>query len=35
MYVIQTDGIVPIRLHRNGCYVPCEEAQADKLGFRF
>ena len=23
------DSIVPIRLHSNGCYVPCEEDQAD------
>lgn len=37
MYVIQKDGtfagyadsVVLIRLHSNGCYVPCEEAQAD------
>ena len=23
------DSIVPIRLHGNGCYVPCEEAEAE------
>lgn len=23
------DSIVPIRLHGNGCYVPCEENQAE------
>ena len=23
------DSIVLIRLHNNGCYVPCEEAEAD------
>lgn len=23
------DSIVPIRLHSNGCYVPCEEAEAE------
>ena len=23
------DSIVLIKLHRNGCYVPCEEAQAE------
>ena len=23
------DSIVFIKLHRNGCYVPCEEAQAE------
>ena len=23
------DSIVPIRLHSNGCYVPCEEDQAE------
>ena len=22
------DSIVLIKLHRNGCYVPCEEAEA-------
>ena len=37
MYVVKQDGvfagyadsIVLIRLHRNGCYVPCKEAEAD------
>lgn len=37
MYAVKQDGafagyadsIVPIRLHSNGCYVPCEEAEAD------
>ena len=37
MYVVKQDGafvgyadsIVLIRLHGNGCYVPCEEAEAD------
>ena len=37
MYVVKQDGtfagyadsIVPIRLHGNGCYVPCEENQAE------
>ena len=37
MYVVKQDGtfagyadsIVPIRLHSNGCYVPCEESEAD------
>lgn len=23
------DSIMPIRLHSNGCYVPCEEAEAE------
>ena len=37
MYAVKQDGtfagyadsIVPIRLHSNGCYVPCKEAQAE------
>ena len=37
MYAVKKDGafagyadsIVLIKLHRNGCYVPCEEAQAE------
>lgn len=37
MYVVKQDGafagyadsIVLIRLHSNGCYVPCKEAEAD------
>ena len=37
MYVVKQDGtfagyadsIVPIRLHSNGCYVPCKEDQAE------
>ena len=37
MYVVKKDGafagyadsIVLIRLHGNGCYVPCEEAEAE------
>ena len=37
MYAVKQDGafagyadsIVPIRLHSNGCYVPCKEAEAD------
>ena len=37
MYAVKQDGafagyadsIVPIRLHRNGCYVPCEEDQVE------
>ena len=37
MYVVKQDGafvgyadsIVPIRLHSNGCYVPCKEEQAE------
>ena len=37
MYAVKQDGtfagyadsIVLIRLHSNGCYVPCEEAEAD------
>ena len=37
MYVVHQDGtvagyadsIVPIRLHSNGCYVPCKEDQAE------
>lgn len=37
MYAVKQDGafagyadsIVPIRLHGNGCYVPCEENQAE------
>ena len=37
MYAVKKDGaftgyadsIVLIRLHSNGCYVPCEEAEAD------
>ena len=37
MYTVKQDGafvgyadsIVLIRLHNNGCYVPCEEAEAD------
>ena len=37
MYAVKKDGafsgyadsIVLIRLHRNGCYVPCEEAEAE------
>ena len=37
MYAVKQDGvfagyadsIVLIRLHNNGCYVPCEEAEAD------
>ena len=37
MYVVKQDGtfagyadsIVPIRLHSNGCYVPCKETEAD------
>ena len=37
MYVVKQDGaftgyadsIVLIRLHSNGCYVPCEEAKAE------
>ena len=37
MYVVKQDGafagyadsIVPIRLHDNGCYVPCKETEAD------
>lgn len=23
------DSVIPIRLHQNGCYVPCEESEAD------
>lgn len=23
------DSVIPIKLHRNGCYVPCEESEAD------
>ena len=37
MYVVKQDGafagyadsIVPIRLHDNGCYVPCKETESD------
>ena len=37
MYAVKQDGtfagyadsIVPIRLHSNGCYVPCKEDQAE------
>ena len=37
MFVVKQDGvfagyadsIVPIRLHSNGCYVPCKEDQAE------
>ena len=37
MYAVKKDGafagyadsIVLIKLHRNGCYVPCEEAEAE------
>ena len=37
MYAVKQDGavagyadsIVLIKLHRNGCYVPCEEAEAE------
>ena len=37
MYAVKQDGvfagyadnIVPIRLHSNGCYVPCKEAESD------
>lgn len=37
MYAVKQDGafagyadsIVPIRLHSNGCYVPCKETEAD------
>ena len=37
MYAVKQDGafagyadsVVPIRLHGNGCYVPCEENQAE------
>lgn len=37
MYAVKQDGafagyadsIVPIRLHGNGCYVPCKEAEAE------
>ena len=37
MYAVKQDGtfsgyadsIVPIRLHNNGCYVPCKETEAD------
>ena len=37
MYVVKqggtfagyADSIVPIRLHNNGCYVPCKETEAD------
>ena len=23
------DSVIPIKLHKNGCYVPCEESEAD------
>lgn len=23
------DSVIPIKLHQNGCYVPCEESEAD------
>lgn len=37
MYAVKQDGafagyadsVVPIRLHDNGCYVPCKETEAD------
>lgn len=37
MYAVKQDGafagyadsVVPIRLHGNGCYVPCKEAEAE------
>lgn len=37
MYAVKQDGtfagyadsIVPIKLHSNGCYVPCKEAEAE------
>lgn len=37
MYIVSREGtfdgyadsVIPIKLHRNGCYVPCEESEAD------
>ena len=37
MYIVSREGtfdgyadsVIPIKLHRNGCYVPCKETEAD------
>lgn len=37
MYIVTSEGtfagyadrVIPIKLHQNGCYVPCEESEAE------